>query len=60
MLDPDIEGRLRALESEHLAALVDYLLGGEERGASHGWLIGEGRNSPPQTKTPGANRGVSD
>jgi hypothetical protein len=26
-LDPDIEGRLQSLQSEHLAAMIDYMLG---------------------------------
>lgn len=59
MLDPDIHGRLRALKSEHLTALFDYLLGDEGRTIGHGWFASDTTTTTPQTKPPGLGRGVS-
>jgi hypothetical protein len=59
MLDPDIQGRLRALKTEHLAALFDYLLGSESRESGRVRLTEEGSPPSPQTKTPGTGRGAS-
>jgi hypothetical protein len=61
MLDADIQGRLQSLDREHLAALLDYMLGDTaavDGKSTSSRLLDRGIVSQtPETKTPDASRG---
>ena len=50
MLEPDIEGRLQSLQSEQLAAVLDYMLGEHKKGEPRASLASSRQAGDHKTK----------